>query len=70
MVVTMTPKLQNTCFKSNAENILEWFEEGDVLIVDRGFRDLADLLEEYQNQDSYASFHCQISEAAVNRRGQ
>lgn len=32
--------------KSYTENMVEWFEEGDVLVVDRGFRDVADLLQE------------------------
>ena len=39
-------KITEHMFKSNTENIQDWFEEGDVLVVDRGFRDVADLLEE------------------------
>ena len=30
--------------KSNSEDIRNWFSEGDVLIFDRGFRDVTDLL--------------------------
>ena len=40
-------KLTEHMFKSNNENKLEWFEEGDVLFVDRGFRDVANLLEDF-----------------------
>ena len=31
-------------FESNTENITEWFEDDDVLVVDRGFRDVIYLL--------------------------
>ena len=41
-----TSAFARVMFKSNTENIQDWFEEGDVLVVDRGFRDVADLLEE------------------------
>ena len=40
-------KITEHVFKSNTENELEWFEEGDVPFVDRGFRDVADLLEDF-----------------------
>lgn len=35
--------------KSNAEFFvhIDWFHEGDVRIVDRGFRDATDLLEQF-----------------------
>ena len=39
-------KITEHMFKSNTENILELFEDGDVL-VDRGFRDMADLLKDF-----------------------
>ena len=32
--------------ESNSEDIRNWFSEGDVLIVDRGFRNVIDLLNE------------------------
>lgn len=37
-------KLTKHMFKLNGENILELFEVGDILIVERGFSELADLL--------------------------
>lgn len=37
-------KITEHMLKSNSEDIRDWFSEGDVLIVDRGFRDATDLL--------------------------
>ena len=37
-------KITEHMLKSNSEDIRNWFNEGDVLIVDRGFRDVTDLL--------------------------
>ena len=37
-------KITAHMLKSNAEYMRNWFSEGDVLIVDRGFRDVAELL--------------------------
>ena len=34
--------------KNNAENITDWFEEDDVLVVDRGFRDVREILKGYE----------------------
>ena len=36
--------ITKSLFESNTENITEWFEDDDVLVVDRGFRDVIDLL--------------------------
>ena len=36
----------NHMFKSNIEDIRNWFHEEDIFIVDRGFRDSIDMLEE------------------------
>ena len=33
--------------KNKAENITDWFEEGDVLVVDRGFRNVIEILKGY-----------------------
>ena len=33
--------------KNNAENITDWFED-DVLVVDRGFRDVREILKGYE----------------------
>ena len=30
--------------RSNSENITDWFEDDDVHVVDRGFRDTIDIL--------------------------
>lgn len=37
-------KITEHMLKSNSEDIRNWFNEGDVLIVDRGFRDVTDFL--------------------------
>ena len=37
-------KITEQMLKSNSEDIRNWFNEGDVLNVDRGFRDVTDLL--------------------------
>ena len=39
-------KITEHMLKSNSEDIRNWFCEGDVLIVDRGFRDVTELLNE------------------------
>ena len=36
----------NHMFKSNIQDIRNWFHEEDIFIVDRGFRDSIDMLEE------------------------
>ena len=33
-------KITENMLNSNSEDIRNWFREGDVLIVDRGFRDV------------------------------
>ena len=33
--------------KTNAESMVDWFEKGDVLVVDRDFRDITELLKEF-----------------------
>lgn len=40
-------KITEHMMKSNVENITEWFQENDVLVVDRGFRDATDVLKEF-----------------------
>ncbi|MCG7879800.1 MAG: transposase family protein, partial [Candidatus Thiodiazotropha endolucinida] len=40
-------KITEHMLKSNAENITDWFEKDDVLIVDRGFRDAIDILKDF-----------------------
>ena len=40
-------KITEHMLKSNTENMTEWFQQGDVLVVGRGFRDVADLLEDF-----------------------
>ena len=37
-------KITEHMLKSNTENMTEWFQQGDVLVVDSGF---ADLLEDF-----------------------
>ena len=37
-------KITEHMLKTNSEDIRNWFNEGDVLIVDRGFRDVTELL--------------------------
>ena len=39
-------KITEHMLKSNSEDIRNWFREGDVLIVDRRFRDVTELLNE------------------------
>lgn len=39
-------KIVKNMFENNTENMKEWLQESDVLIVDRGFRDAVDYLEE------------------------
>ena len=45
-------KITEHMLNSNSENIAEWFKENDVLVLDRGFRDAADILKEF-GIDSY-----------------
>ena len=33
---------------SNSENITKWFKENDVLVLDQGLRDAADILKEFE----------------------
>ena len=40
-------KITEHMLRSNTENMTEWFQQGDVLVVDRGFRDVADLLKDF-----------------------
>ncbi|XP_052090260.1 uncharacterized protein LOC127726916 [Mytilus californianus] len=49
-------KILNSIFKNNLEKIKEWFETNDVVVVDRGFRDSIDLLEEFGIQIKMPSF--------------
>ncbi|VDI44871.1 Hypothetical predicted protein [Mytilus galloprovincialis] len=49
-------KILNSIFKNNLEKIKEWFDKDDVVVVDRGFRDSIDLLEEFGIQTKMPSF--------------
>ena len=40
-------KITEHMLKTNAENITDWFEEDDVLVVDCGFRDAIDILKDF-----------------------
>ena len=40
-------KITEHMLKSNVEDITNWFEENDVLVVDRGFRDAVDILKKF-----------------------
>lgn len=42
--------------KSNIENICNWVEKDDIFVVDRGFRDSLDFLEELGIQAHMPSF--------------
>lgn len=43
-------------FRMNMEQMTDWISEGDILIVDRGFRDAVDFLEEMGIQSKMPSF--------------
>ena len=50
--------------KNNAENNTDWFEEDDVLVVHRGFRDVREILKHYENTpiQIYGKFYHQKNE--------
>ena len=40
-------KITEHTWTSNVEDITDWFEEDDVMVVDRGFRDAVDILNDF-----------------------
>lgn len=40
-------KITEHMLNSNVKDIIDWFEEDDVLVVDRGFRDAVDILKDF-----------------------
>ena len=40
-------KITEQMLNSNVEDITDWFEEDDVMVVDRGFRDAVDILKDF-----------------------
>ena len=49
-------KITEHMLKSNSEDIRNWFREGDVLIVDRRFRDVTELLNECSIKTAMSHF--------------
>ena len=49
-------KITEDMLKSNFENITEWFEQNDVLVLDRGLRDAADILKGFEIESYMPQF--------------
>lgn len=56
--------------KTNMENMNEWIQPGDVLIVDRGFRDASEMLDELGIQAEMPKFLPKGQKQFTNRRSQ